>query len=245
MKRLLSLAGLTDNNATDIYKRKFGKWLFKHSDNVWIDGELISEGKKMAILMSTNGISPKEFVKYDGLSKGVKLTEIEFIERELYFYKKLNKAEYIKSDHRKINIYISFLENRLKFFEKHIATILSENNLLPEKYEKEFIFLLDNELNGKIRYEKDLEHWKLYILIKFFIDNGFIHVDKDPKPIKDFICNYFEYHKDNNLYADEELRKKINKYPNKFNQTNHTRNDYLSKLTLFAKNNNLKFSLFY
>ena len=243
MKRLLSLAGLTDN-VEQFYRVKYNRWLFEHSDNVWIDGELISKGKKMAILMSTNGISPKEFVKYDGLSKGVKLTEIEFIERELYFYKKLNKAEYIKSDHRKINIYISFLENRLKFFEKHIATILSENNLLPEKYEKEFILLLENELNNKIRYTKDLEHWKLYILIVFFIDNGFIHLNKESKPIKDFICNNFEYFEKNNLYTDEELKNKINRFPNKLNEPNYKRDNYLLKLTLLAKNNNLKFSLF-
>ena len=245
MKRLYDLAGLTDSNATEIYKRLYKKWLVKNSDKVWIDGRLIDEGERLARLISTNGISPGEIVKYDGLSKGLKLTESMFIERRLDFYKKLNKSEYIKSDHRKIDIYISFLENRLKMLDEHIVTTLVKNDLLPGNYAKDFILLINNELNGKIRYETDLEHWKLYILIVFFIDNGFIHLNKESKPIKDFICNNFKHYKNNNLYVDEELRKIINRYPNKFNQTNHTRNDYLSKLTLFAKNNNLKFSLFY
>lgn len=246
MKRLYDLAGLTDSNATEIYKRLYEKWLVKNSDKVWIDGRLIDEGERLARLISTNGISPGEIVKYDGLSKGLKLTESMFIERRLDFYKKLNKSEYIKSDHRKIDIYISFLENRLKMLDEHIVTTLVKNDLFPAEYEKEFILLINNKLDNKIRYEKDLPHWKLWILIVFFIDNAFIpYLNKDTKSIINFICNHFEYFKDGKLYIDAELKEKIKRTPNKLhNQLIQKREDYLKKLMFFNENNGFKFTLF-
>jgi len=117
-KRLLSLVGLTEN-AQQFYKVKFNRWLFENSDNVWIDGELISKNEKIAIQAAFFNIKPEpKTMEVDGLSKGRPLSEKIFIKNELHNYNNVNEQEYIIPDQLKLIDYISFLENRLSSIDK-------------------------------------------------------------------------------------------------------------------------------
>lgn len=125
-----------------------------------------------------------------------------------------------------------------------IVTTLIKNDLLHKDYETDFNLLLNDELNDKIKYDNKFAHWKVWYLIVFFIDNGFVSLNNKPTEIKEYILKYFEYLDSNNvLKKDHDLKKLIEKYPSKLSDINYKRSDYLKKMKLFAQKNNFNFSL--
>lgn len=114
-----SFKKVNEENVKERYQRNFLKWIFKESDKVWSDKNLLDKNKKFSYLMHDFNISPKpKKIECSALNDGIILTEGMFIDIEL------SKAKKIISDtkgseenyliHERGKIYLNYLQNRLE-----------------------------------------------------------------------------------------------------------------------------------
>jgi hypothetical protein len=110
---------VNEENVKERFQRHFFKWIFRESDKVWSNGNLLDKNKKFSYLLADFNISPKpKKIECSALNDGIKLTEGMFIEIEL------SKVKEIISDtkgseenyliHERAKIYLNYLQNRLK-----------------------------------------------------------------------------------------------------------------------------------
>ncbi len=117
--RLLELSGLTDDNIDEIYKELYHKWLFFNSDEVYLNGKLLSKSEKR--LMAVAGFKSIDGeLKFSSTrkNKGITLTENYFIKERIEKYSLLINE--IPDNETMLKIRISmmleYLENKLKLF---------------------------------------------------------------------------------------------------------------------------------
>ena len=130
----------------------------------------------------------------------------------------------------------------------NIITSLRKNYLIPSEYEQVFILLINDEINNKIEFSKNIEFWKLYSIIHFLTENSFLKIaSTNTTKILDFICKIFVYNDGEQKYYNTDLRKKIQKYPSKIKNRDRENNqkivEYCNEMLEFTKNNNMIFSL--
>ena len=90
--RLMELSRLTDDNIDEIYKELYHKWLFFNSDEVYLDGKLLSKSEKR--LMAVAGFKSIDGeLKFSSTKKikGLTLTEDVFINVHIQKYSLLKK----------------------------------------------------------------------------------------------------------------------------------------------------------
>lgn len=128
--RLLELSGITDDNIDEIYKELYHKWLFFNSDEVYLDGKLLSKSEKR--LMAVAGFKSIDGeLKFSSTKKiaGLTLTEKDFINNYIEKYSLLineipTKEVLFK---KRISMMLEYLKNKLKLF--------TPNNPAPEKHD--------------------------------------------------------------------------------------------------------------
>lgn len=128
--RLLELSGLTDDNIDEIYKELYHKWLFFNSDEVYLNGQLLSKSEKR--LMAVAGFKSIDGeLKFSSTrkGKGTTLTENNFIKEHIKKYSLLiNEIPYNETIlNERISMMLEYLENKLKLF--------TPNNPAPEKHD--------------------------------------------------------------------------------------------------------------
>ena len=127
--RLLELSGLTDDNIDEKYKELYHKWLFFNSDEVYLDGKLLSKSEKR--LMAVAGFKSIDGeLKFSSTKKiaGLTLTENNFIKEHIKKYSLLiNEIPYNETIlNERMSMMLEYLENKLKLF--------TPNNPAPEKH---------------------------------------------------------------------------------------------------------------
>ena len=127
--RLLELSGLTDDNIDEKYKELYHKWLFFNSDEVYLNGQLLSKSEKR--LMAVAGFKSIDGeLKFSSTKKnnGLTLTENNFIKEHIKKYSLLiNEIPYNETIlNKRISMMLEYLENKLKLF--------TPNNPAPEKH---------------------------------------------------------------------------------------------------------------
>jgi len=127
--RLLELSGLTDDNIDEKYKELYHKWLFFTSDEVYLNGKLLSKSEKR--LMAVAGFKSIDGeLKFSSTKKnnGLSLTEKDFIKEHIKKYSLLiNEIPYNETIlNERISMMLEYLENKLKLF--------TPNNPTPEKH---------------------------------------------------------------------------------------------------------------
>lgn len=127
--RLLELSGLTDDNVDEIYKELYHKWLFFNSDEVCLDGKLLSKSEKR--LMAVAGFKSIDGeLKFSSTKKnnGLTLPEKNFInnyiERYSLLINEIPPNEVLLKN--RISVMLEYLENKIKLF--------TPNNPTPEKH---------------------------------------------------------------------------------------------------------------
>lgn len=127
--RLQELSGLTDDNIDEIYKELYHKWLFFNSDEVYLNGQLLSKSEKRLIAVSGFKSIDGE-LKFSSTKKidGVTLTEKDFINNYIEKYSLLineipTNEVLIK---KRTSMMLKYLENKIKQF--------TPNNPAPEKH---------------------------------------------------------------------------------------------------------------
>ena len=119
--RLLELSGLTDDNIDEKYKELYHKWLFFNSDEVYLDGKLLSKSEKR--LMAVAGFKSIDGeLKFSSTrkGKGTTLTENNFIKEHIKKYSLLiNEIHYNEVLLKKrTSVMLEYLENKLKHTKK-------------------------------------------------------------------------------------------------------------------------------
>jgi len=127
--RLLELSGLTDDNIDEKYKELYHKWLFFNSDEVYLDGKLLSKSEKRLIAVAGfKSIDGELKFSSTRKNKGITLTENNFIKEHIKKYSLLiNEIPYNETIlNERISMMLEYLENKLKLF--------TPNNPTPEKH---------------------------------------------------------------------------------------------------------------
>ena len=127
--RLLELSGLTDDNIDEKYKELYHKWLFFNSDEVYLNGKLLSKSEKR--LMAVAGFKSIDGeLKFSSTRKckGITLTENNFIKEHIKKYSLLiNEIPYNETIlNERTSMMLEYLENKIKQF--------TPNNPAPEKH---------------------------------------------------------------------------------------------------------------
>ena len=117
--RLLELSRLTDDNIDEKYKELYHKWLFFNSDEVYLDGKLLSKSEKR--LMAVAGFKSIDGeLKFSSTrkGKGITLTENNFIKEHIKKYSLLiNEIPYKEVLLKKrVSVMLEYLENKIKLF---------------------------------------------------------------------------------------------------------------------------------
>jgi hypothetical protein len=128
-----------DDNIEKVYKLNYSKFVFLYSDNVWIDGKEISKDnlQRQMILLSD-----KLDFEACRTIKGMELTELDFINKELQI---LDKGKDLVKDlvlTKKIKLYYDYLISKKASLEKpkpekKLISFVWQNNAeneLPELY---------------------------------------------------------------------------------------------------------------
>lgn len=115
--RLLELSGLTDDNIDEKYKELYHKWLFFNSDEVYLNGQLLSKSEKR--LMAVAGFKSIDGeLKFSSTKKGKRtaLTENNFIKEHIKKYSLLiNEIPYNELILRiRTSSMLEYLQNKLK-----------------------------------------------------------------------------------------------------------------------------------
>ena len=115
--RLLELSRLTDDNIDEKYKELYHKWLFFNSDEVYLDGKLLSKSEKR--LMAVAGFKSIDGeLKFSSTKKidGLTLTEKDFITNYIERYSLLiNEIPYNETIlNKRTSMMLEYLENKLK-----------------------------------------------------------------------------------------------------------------------------------
>jgi hypothetical protein len=128
--RLLELSGLTDDNIDEKYKELYHKWLFFNSDEVYLDGKLLSESEKRLIAAAGfKSIDGELKFSSTRKCKGITLTENNFIKEHIKKYSLLiNEIPYNETIlNERTSMMLEYLENKLKLF--------TPNNPAPEEHD--------------------------------------------------------------------------------------------------------------
>lgn len=121
----LGLIGLSSDNLAEYYEWHINRWKFDHSDEVFIDGQLIDEAEKRMIKLSRYDIRPKpESISVSCKANGSDLTETRFIEYEISRIEKLDKLSLPKRYGR--DDYLVFLQQKKESLNKDYARLVKE-----------------------------------------------------------------------------------------------------------------------
>ena len=145
--RLLELSGLTKDNIDEKYKELYHKWLFFNSDEVYLDGKLLSKSEKR--LMAVAGFKSIDGeLKFSSTKKidGLTLTENNFIKEHIKKYSLLiNEIPYNETIlNERVSMMLEYLENKLKLFtpnnpdDNDFKAPKIKEKYCPDKIFKEF-----------------------------------------------------------------------------------------------------------
>ena len=138
----LCLAGLDGDNVEIYYKKKYNKWLFDYSDEVFIDGELIDKSQKLGITLSSFNIKPEpKKIEVSGYLDGSKLTEERFLNFEIIRVMKLHTLSMGKSFNKED--YLQYLKSKAKDSAGTPQPIKSKADILKEQLSQYGFFELE------------------------------------------------------------------------------------------------------
>ena len=139
--RLLELSGLTKDNIDEKYKELYHKWLFFNSDEVYLNGQLLSKSEKR--LMAVAGFKSIDGeLKFSSTKKiaGGTLTEKVFInnyiERYSLLIKEIPTNEVLIKN--RTSMMLEYLENKLKHDTNDFKAPKIRPKYCPDKIYNEF-----------------------------------------------------------------------------------------------------------
>ncbi len=117
----INLLGLKGTNIEDYYKVQFNCWKFDNSDEVKLDGEVLSKNEKIILRMSLRGKNKVSgIIEMSDIVDGNELTEHKFIELEI------NRVNNIKD--------LSLGKDLSK--QKYLQFLLEKENAKPPQQNK-------------------------------------------------------------------------------------------------------------
>ncbi len=106
------LSGLNGNNSSDYYTIEFNRWLFDNSDEVILNGEVLTKADKFRIKVAFYNIQPPpNEIIMSGLINGSELTEIRFLEQEIKRIENLSNLLSLKKEYNRQD-YLDFLYSK-------------------------------------------------------------------------------------------------------------------------------------
>ena len=177
--RLLELSGLTDDNIDEKYKELYHKWLFFNSDEVYLDGKLLSKSEKR--LMAVAGFKSIDGeLKFSSTrkGKGITLTENNFIKEHIKKYSLLiNEIPYKEVLLKKrVSVMLEYLENKLELFtpnntdDNDFKAPKLKDKYYPDKISKVYLINASDCIfeDGNVRIKRKYGKFKRKVIV---IDN--------------------------------------------------------------------------
>ena len=144
------LSGLDQTNVEQIFERNYWRWQFAESDEVRINGELVSKAVKAFILGSTEPLNSKTEITVSETKQGYSLTRLVFAKKEL------QKLERLKSEQ------LDFITlDRVDLMINYCKSILE-----PKSQSNEF-------------FTTQLNQVRMKAIHKYLSDEKYINVDID------------------------------------------------------------------
>lgn len=149
--RLTGFNKVTEDSVEEVYRYNCFKWLFENSDEVFVDGKLISENTKLSYLTSSFNIKPMpKKIEPSQIKEGVEIGEKDFVELEIKRVERiLLKIENDNNNfilYKKGEIYLEFLR------QQSVQNVEDKPQQQQVKYtanEKALVYLFDLDTLGK------------------------------------------------------------------------------------------------
>ncbi len=116
-----TLWDLTEANVSEVYKRNFERWQYRESDEVIVNGEVVTGIEKGLLQLPNKEGKPNiESLTMSCKVGGIPITEMDFIKAEMASFAKKTSNDLLSL--KRIEIYLNYLKQRKGDLERKFLT---------------------------------------------------------------------------------------------------------------------------
>ena len=191
--QLFELSGLTPDNVETIYLGLYDRWRFDYSDEVWMNGKLLSKKDKTIIRLGGE-TDPGIKIEVSGMQDGFPLIEELFVREQLNKYVEIDGNtpydENVRTEKNRLKTLLEFLSEKLKRLEKSQEPETVNPDMVnphPGIFKDSKAFRLFEKLHNIYKDSKNLLADYSFIY-RMMCEEGYILTSQKPEMFREWLC---------------------------------------------------------